>query len=140
MFYSFTITVPANTPEASPIWQVEPICHGVIHRVEIEFEKWCANLLHVRIYRFEHLIFPSGPGQSFASDGETISWNDYFEVFETPYTLKLEAWNDDDFFDWTARVRVGIIPKTIAEHIYGRLTKIDRTRLRESFNLPKEVE
>lgn len=136
MFYAFSITTPANTPESLPVELVAPICHGVIHRVEIEFEKWCANLLHVQIFRFEHMIFPSGPAQSFAADGETISWDDYFEVFEEPFTLKIRAWNDDDFFEWTARVRIGVIPKTIAEHVYGRLTRADRTRLYEALGLP----
>lgn len=136
MFYSQTFTIPPNTPEGSAHDLDFPVCHGVIHYVSIEFEKWCANLLHIQIFRFRQLIFPSTPASSFAADGETISWNDYFEVFEDPYTLTIVGWNDDDFFEWTARIRVGIIPRTIAEHVYGRLTKVDRARLYEAFHLP----
>jgi len=139
VFYAFAVTVPPNTPEASAIWVRAPVCHGVIHRVEIEFEKWCANLLHVRIYRFEYQIWPSGPAQAFASDGETLSWNDYFEMFESPYSLKIAAWNTDDTFEWTARVRFGIIPRDIAAHLYGKRGTGDAARLRESFNLPPEA-
>lgn len=128
MFYVFQITVPANTPEAAAITIIAPVCHGVVHRVEIEFEKWCANLLHVQILRFEHMVWPSGPDQSFASDGETIGFNEYFEVFHTPFIFKVRAWNTDDFFPWTARVRIGIIPRSIAEHTYGKLTRLDRKR------------
>ncbi|GAG14535.1 unnamed protein product, partial [marine sediment metagenome] len=112
-----------------------PIANGVIHLVSIEFEKWCANLLHIQILRFRRLIFPSTPGASFAADGETIAWDDYFEVFETPYTLTIVGWNDDDFFDWTARIRVGVLPRTIAEHVYGKLKAADRRMLYEAFGL-----
>ena len=136
MFYSQSLTIPANTPESAAIELHYPIAHGVIHHVEIEFEKWCANLLHIQILRFRQMIFPSTPGASFAADGETIAWNDYFEVFEDPYTLTIVGWNDDDFFEWTARIRVGIIPRTIAEHVYGKLKQVDRIRLYEAFNLP----
>ena len=136
MFFSQSITFPAKNEEVTVLERNFPICHGVIHYVSIEFEKWCANLLHIQILRFRQMIFPSTPASDFAADGETIAWNDYFEVFEEPYTLTIVGWNDDDFFDWTARVRVGIIPKTIAEHVYGRLTKVDRKRLYEGFGLP----
>ena len=135
MFYSQSLTVPANTPEVSPLELHYPVANGVIHHVSIEFEKWCANLLHIQILRFRQVIFPSTPAASFAADGETIAWDDYFEVFETPYTLTVRGWNDDDSFDWTARVRVGIIPATIAEHVYGRLTVPDRAQLYEAFGL-----
>ena len=136
MFYVYPLTVPANTPEAAAITGVIPIANGVIYRVELEFEKWCANLLHLRIYRFEHMIYPSNPLGSFVSDGETVAFNDYFEVFEEPYTLKLEAWNDDDFFEWTVAVRIGVLPRTIAEHVYGKLKKVDQKALYQAFGLP----
>ena len=136
MFYSQQLTVPANTAEAAALEVAFPICHGVIHHVSIEFEKWCSNLLHIQVLRFRYMIFPSTPAASFAADGETIAWDDYFEVFENPYTLTIVGWNEDDFFDWTARIRVGIIPRTIAEHVYGRLTVPDRAQLYASFGLP----
>ena len=139
MFYKQSITVPPLTPESTPVEIDMPICNGVIHRVEIEFEKWCANLLHIRILRFRQQIFPSTPAEWFEADGETISWNDYFEVFEEPYTLHVQGWSQDDFFEWTARVRVGILPRTIAEHVYGRLTPVDRKKLRQAFGLLPEV-
>jgi len=136
VFYVYPLTVAANTPEAAAITQVIPIANGVIHRIELEFEKWCANLLHLRIYRFEHMIYPSNPLGSLTSDGEIVGFNDYFEVFEEPYTLKLAAWNDDDSFEWTVTARIGVLPRTIAEHVYGRLKKVERAALLQAFNLP----
>ncbi|MCJ7828996.1 MAG: hypothetical protein MUP81_04570 [Dehalococcoidia bacterium] len=138
MFYVYPLTVPANTPEGSAVIRSIPIANGVIYHVELEFEKWCANLLHLRIYRFEHMIYPSNPLGSFTSDGETISFDDYFEVFEDPYTLKLAAWNDDDFFEWTVNVRIGVLPRAIAEHVYGKMSKSDVAALREAFGLLPE--
>lgn len=138
MFYVYPLTVPANTPEGSAVIQTIPIANGVIYRVELEFEKWCAHLLHLRIYRFENLIYPSNPLGSFTSDGETIAFNDYFGVFEEPYTLKIAGWNEDDFFDWTVAVRIGVLPRAIAEHVYGKFTKSDIAALREAFGLPAE--
>lgn len=140
MFYVQEITVPAQTPEATPVELVYPICHGVIHRVELEFEKWCANLLHVRIYRFEQQIYPMTPLSSFASDGETIGFNDYFQVFEDPYTLRIRAWNDDDSYAWSARIRVGVMPEGVASHMFGEPTAKDIEELRKAFGLPTEGE
>jgi hypothetical protein len=135
VFYVYPLTVAANTPEIAAVTEVIPIANGVIYRVELEFEKWCANLLHLRIFRFEHMIYPSNPLGSFTSDGETIGFSDYFEVFEEPYILKLRAWNEDDFFDWTVTVRIGVLPRTIAEHVYGKLKQVERDALQEAFGI-----
>ena len=138
MFYVQEITIPANTPEAAALTFDYRIANGVIHRVELEFEKWCANLLHVQIFRFGQKIYPLTPLASFSADGETISFNDYFEVFETPYKLWVRAWNDDDFFPWSCRIRVGVYPEGVARHMFGKLGKTDRQKLLEAFGMQPE--
>lgn len=132
MFYVQAITTPPQTLEDTPLVTRFPIAHGVIHRVELEFEKWCANLLHVTISRFQFQIYPLTPNSSFASDGEVVAFNDYFEVFEEPHELIVHTWNTDDYFEWTVRVRVGVMPEGVAQHMFGSPNVLDIEALRQA--------
>lgn len=135
MNYVAEVHVPANTPIDAPVEMELWLAEGVITRVEMEFEKWCANLLHIAIFRFEQQIYPSTPAEWYDSDGETVEFGDYFEVFEEPHFVKLRGWNEDDTYEWTCRVRLTVIPRFVAEAMYGHPSKSDRKKLLEAFGL-----
>lgn len=136
MFYSQPFLTPAGTPETNPEEHPFYICHGVIHRVEVSFPSGCCGLVHMQVFYHGLPLFPGTPGTSLAADGPPIAWNEYIEVLGEPFRLTVRTWNDDDVYPHTPVLRVGILPKSIAEHIYGKLTKVDRKRIYESFGLP----
>jgi len=115
MFYVYEITTPANTPASNPKETIAKLVRGVIHRVEIRFPPGPAGLLHVQIWRGGHQIYPSVTGQSFASDDETIAFDDFYELYHHPTYLRILTWNEDEYYPHTVRVRIGVLPKYVVD-------------------------
>lgn len=135
MFYETPLTVPAGTEKSSPVEQVLHVAHGVITRVEVEFNPGCNQMVHVVILYSNHQVWPTNPDGDFASDSHTIGFDDYFQVFDTPYDFVIRAWTDGTTYDHDIRVRLGELPEVIAEHIYGKLTQSSLAALQEAFGL-----
>lgn len=110
MFYDVSFTISANTAKSAPREERVKLTHGVIHRVEIGFPDNCAGLAHLQIREGGHQVWPTNPQGSFNTDGYTIVIDDYYELFEEPYTLTLVGWNLDDTYDHTLEVRFGVLP------------------------------
>lgn len=121
MFYVYTITIPANTPESSPEVEEIALAPGEIHQVEIGFPWGCAGLVHITINRHKHQMWPTNTGTSFA-------WNDYNHVFEEAEECRgleekwsIRGWNLDTRHDHTVQVRIGIIP--VEKTIFGKIAQ-----------------
>lgn len=108
MFYSFDVTIPANTTAAALVVEEVDLVPGVIHRVEIQFPRGCVGLVHVQVYQEFHQVWPSNPGADLAGEGATIAWNDYHELVEGQSKLTLKAWNLDDTFPHTVTFRFAL--------------------------------
>lgn len=126
MLYRYSATVTKNTTEATLEKTTIPLAAGEIVHVSIGFPWGCAGLVHVRIYRAEHQVWPSNPDESFA-------WNDYNVEFREALTTEgpteewsIRAWNEDVRHDHTIVVRVNILPPekttlgSIAQSLFGR--------------------
>jgi len=109
VFYDFSFTIPANTPQNSPAELRCKLTQGITHRVEISFPPGCAGLVYLQIFDNAHQVYPTNPGGSFKTDSYTIAFNDYYELKSEPYTLRLVGWNEDDTYDHTLEVRFGIL-------------------------------
>ena len=110
MFYDFDIPIPANTAEDDPYQKELHLTKGVIHRVEIEFPAGCAGLAHLKILKFNAPLWPTNPEGSFHSDNHVIAFNEAYELSTWPYTLTVKAWNEDDTYQHTLKLRLGILP------------------------------
>jgi len=115
MFYDFSITIPANTPEASPVEERALLDHGVISHVEVEFPPGCAGLVRTYIRHSLHQLWPSNPEGYFWTDGRAIVWNDYYELFAEPYDLIIGGYNLDDFYPHEITFRFEVLPREVAE-------------------------
>lgn len=109
MFYDFAIAVPANTAETAPIIQLMELTQGVITRLEIQFPAGCAGLAHCRILDQGTQKWPTPPSDSFASDDYCVVIEENQELTAEPYQLRAVCWNEDDTYDHTIYVRVGIL-------------------------------
>lgn len=139
MFYDTTLTISAGTAKTSPATEELHVTHGVIHRVEIEFPAGCAGLVFCTISHQEHQLWPTNPDGYFCSDDYVIAFDDYYEIFGAPYFLKLKGWSPGAYLSHTLKIRVGILPRPIAEHVFGRLNPKEKDALRKAFHLT-EVE
>ena len=108
MFYSFPLTVPANTLESAPTTLACKLTSGTIERVDVQFPPGCAGLVHVALTHALHQLWPSNPDGSFAADGYVISFNEDLPFKTAPYVLTLTGWSDDDTYGHTVTVRIGV--------------------------------
>ena len=111
MFYDVSLSVPSLTLEAAPVSVLVGVSAGVVSRVSVMFPPGCAGLVHVRIFRSSHQVWPSNLDGSFASDGERIEFQEDYSVMDAPFEFRIVAWNDDDTFQHTVGVRLGILPE-----------------------------
>jgi len=109
MLYSYTLDVPPSTPATSPETLDMDLPGGVIERVEVQFPAGCAGLVHVWIDRALHQLYPANDDADLASDGETISWRDDYELYDEPRTLVANAYSDDDTYTHTITIRVNML-------------------------------
>lgn len=93
--YSRAFTVPANSEKEFSI-EVEG---DVITYVRVRFPPGPQGLLKVAIFYGIKQIFPYEEGTYFAGDDEVIDWHEYFELPETPCSLKVKAKNEDDTYE-----------------------------------------
>lgn len=109
MFYDFAVTVPASTAEASPVTQGMKLTTGIVHRVEVQFPAGCAGLAHCAVEHDGHQFLPTNPDGDFASDDFTVVIDEHYELKKGNTLMRARAWNDDDTYQHTITIRVGIM-------------------------------
>lgn len=113
MFYSKAVTIAANTTQANATRTELFLDKGVIHRIEVQFPKGCNGLVHVQLLYAEEQFWPNDLEENIASDGETVAWNEFFEITDAPKGVVIRAWNDDEDFEHKITVRVAVLPKSV---------------------------
>lgn len=109
MLYDYELTVPANTLEAAPARRVVIVGPGRITRVGVQFPAGCAGLVHARISRWGHQLWPTNPDGWLTANGHVIAWDDDVDVSDPPMTVLLEAHNLDDSYQHTLTFRFGVL-------------------------------
>ena len=129
VFYTRDITTSADRSEAEALETPFKLSAGIIHRVEVIFPRGCAGLLHVTIWHGGHQLYPGTEEQEFVGDGETVSFNDYYELRSEINLLKVKTWNEDEIFTHDCTVRIGIMkPEEINPWIIVKeLTNVIKT-------------
>jgi len=90
--YTKTLTVPANTPSATPTSTTIDLPAGVLERVDITFPPGCARMTHVQIWDGATLMYPKETGTDFAEDAYTVSIGDMV-IWDAVKTLTLKGWS-----------------------------------------------
>lgn len=111
MLFKGSITIPANTTELDPTVVTFKIAHGIITKFMVRPRPGHAALAHCVVSYHEHQIAPSTVGMNLAGDTFPLDWEEYYEVYQPPYDLKITGWNDDDTYEHTFDVYVAILPR-----------------------------
>lgn len=111
MLFKKTITIPANTTEASPTIETLEIANGVITKFMVRPRAGHHGLAHLVILHREHQIAPSTEGMNIHGDAFPIDWEEYYESYQPPYELYLRGWNEDDTYEHSFDVYVAILPR-----------------------------
>jgi len=103
--YSREITTPAASEQQTEV-EVEG---DYISYVNIRFPPGPSGLLGVAIFYGIHQIFPHDEGTWFAGDDETIAWQEYWLLPESPCTITIHTQNNDDTYEHSVQVRIATL-------------------------------
>jgi len=99
--YTTAITIPANTPENTPVEAELTIYERYITSIDVFFPYGCAGLARVRAYYGSEQIAPKPTGSDFRGDGGFIRSPMRWRAPEWPCPIRFEAWNLDDTYQHT---------------------------------------
>jgi len=106
VFFTFPITIPANTPETAKLKTILQLARGTVTHLNVEFPAGHVGLTHLAINRGLHQLWPTNPDATFKSSNETIIWEEEYALDDDPFKLEAYAWNEDDTYDHTITVRI----------------------------------
>lgn len=113
MIYSMHIntehTTYATQPKRTPLLVVK----GLVYKVEIDFPPGPSGLLKVQIYDGNHQVWPSTPGEYFASDHSTISFDETMLKMLEPFRYDVYTVNEDETYDHGIVVRIGMVSEVV---------------------------
>jgi len=113
VIYQKTISTGHNIAAFVYNRAVLKVCKGLVYKVEILFPPGCAGLLKVKIRDGGHQVWPSNEGESFATDGFTISFEDTLLKLASPYQYDIFTVNEDTLYDHSVTIRIGMVSKEI---------------------------
>lgn len=108
MFFTFDMTVPANTAESAPLTLDVQLPPGIVQQVDVEFPSGCVGLVHTLCRRATHQVWPTNDSSNLHSNGRTITWPDDYELDAAPFGFRLFAWSEDDTFEHVITWRFGV--------------------------------
>ncbi len=113
MIFSHNITTPANTPQETPLRTEIELTKGIIHKVELEFPVGNQFLHRVQLLREGSFMFPTNPQGYFTSEGNIISYREFVEIKDYPFSLWVHSWNLDETYAHSVILRLGVLKKRI---------------------------
>jgi len=128
MWYHMSVSVPANTPEDEPVEQVLRVTSGVIVYLGVGFPSGCKQLVRVRIYHWEHQIFPINADESAAWNNGIEGGQYHYVLDEPPFELTIRAYSPGTTSSHTITVFVNILPVEVAESWATQSGQLDELR------------
>ncbi len=114
MFYEYDLTVPANTPAASPAELTAVLNVGTITRVEIQFPPGCNGMVSVAVDHWGRQLWPGDPDEDIAGGGSIVAWEEDFDLEDEPYELTLRGWSPGTTYQHVITFRFALLPLEVA--------------------------
>jgi hypothetical protein len=108
--YCEKITIPANTPEDSPVTKDILIEEKFIDRIEVGFPKNCNYMVGVRINYGIKMWWPTTEGTWIWGNNEIISFEERFEMPSIYETLTITGISPGTYYDHDIIVRIMTLP------------------------------
>ena len=114
MLFTFEFTIPAGTSKDNPVRQTIYLTEGVLTKVSVYFPAgiWCSAGL--RFMYGDIPIMPYNVDAWITGEDETIEWEEKIELYDYPYALNVELYNEDTY-DHKIYVRIEVLPTEKAE-------------------------
>ena len=112
--YVVDLTVPKDTQQTSPEEKTVKIEEEVIVSIECHFPPGCRGMVYTACYYGEEQLFPRPYGSYLHGDGETIRWEECYELPHTPCVLTIRGWSPGTNYDHTVTWRINALPRKYA--------------------------
>ena len=76
--------------------------------MEVDFPPGCVGLVHVQLFDGKYQLLPASPGKTLFGDGKLLRYDDSYLKEAAPFELTLVTWNEDELWDHTIQVRIGM--------------------------------
>lgn len=117
MFWDYPLLTSANTTQANASEFLLPFRPGVVKRVNVHFPRGCKGLVHVQILDGLTHLWPQNANDDFATDGETIFFEEHYVVKRPAPFFRAIVWNLDDTYEHRPRVRFLVLEEEYAEPV-----------------------
>lgn len=124
MFYSYPYTVEATDTLTAPHKEIITLSSGIIHQVDILFQKGCAHKINVQIWKGGHQLWPSNRGKSFRGNATIISFREFLELKGAVNDLHALFWTTDATVLYEVIIQIGLLPREVIQPIsFDQLTE-----------------
>lgn len=113
MIYTANITTPKNTAQTALKRTVLRVTKGLVYRVEFHFPPGPSSLVGLAVFDGLYQAWPSSLGVFFATDDETVEFDDMYLKEAAPFQFDIMTYNTDDTYDHTVAVRIGLVSKDV---------------------------
>jgi len=101
MIFTTSITVPAATPQTTPLEQTLQLTACTIDHVCVVFPAGCYWLVGLRATLREHQLYPTNPDAWLVGNDLNVTFSDATAIEDTPCELLLTAYNLDERYEHT---------------------------------------
>jgi len=115
LFYAYShTTTNADTPTAPKLLDLQ-LAAGIIHQVDVLFQKDAAHKVKVQIFDGGSQIWPSNPGGVLKGDATVVSFREFYEMRGAVNQLKAKIWQTEADVLKEVIIQIGVLPKNIIQ-------------------------
>lgn len=126
MLFTFKITIPANTTQATPSENTEKLLPGKITNISFQIPAGHRGLAHLQILDQEVQIYPFNNGGDLKGDDLFLQTGENY-ILNHPSELLFRGWNTDELHDHSFFVWITLLPTDRK----GEIQDIDRGKILE---------
>ena len=115
MWFHYTLTVKAGTLESAPAKKELNLTYGVIKWISIPWDIATNRMVFVRLYRFEHQIFPINSDEPACGAGFVEGGEEHLEMFEPPFVLLARGYAPETKHAHKVTILINALPELVAE-------------------------
>lgn len=115
MFYSFNITVSADTTEDTAEETELELQAGTIHQIDMLFPLNSNRDIYLKILHGGHQVIPTNHESAIRADNTIISTREFYKLIPGGNILVAKAWNTHATSDFMFSLNIGILPTKILQ-------------------------
>lgn len=118
MIYTANISTSKNTAQTDLKKTRLHVTKGLVYKVEFYFPSGSAGLMGLAVFDGLYQVWPSSVGEFFIGEDHVISFNDMYLKESAPYEFQCYTYNEDDTYEHTVSVRIGLVSKEVFKARY----------------------